>query len=153
MSCDKSFDMQSVEPGLRIACLKQLTCCLISNVCKMDSHPSCRRPHKLPAHTFKEHSKLASAPSSFTLTFRRCEPLIMRTLFSGVNTHFQLYRVFSLFGLIVSRLADSDQPSRPLYPPSEVRQHPVARILSVDPIPIRRVALAGCALSTDSGVL
>src|SRR5207342_1393954 len=33
----------------------ELTCCSVTNVCKMDNFPPARRPHKSPAHTVKDH--------------------------------------------------------------------------------------------------
>jgi len=40
---------------LAIACLPfELTCCSVTNVCKMDNFPPARRPHKSPAHTVKD---------------------------------------------------------------------------------------------------
>src|SRR5690606_32597754 len=43
----------------------------------MDSHPSCRRPHKLPAHTFKEPRSRPQRLPPLPRRFRRGEPLIL----------------------------------------------------------------------------
>ena len=53
----------------------------------MDSHPTCRHPHKKPAHTFKELRMLASAPNPFRSDFRRSEPPIIAG-FSASSTPF-----------------------------------------------------------------
>ena len=39
-----------------LACISafELTCCSVTNVCKMDGDPPARRPHKSPAHTVKD---------------------------------------------------------------------------------------------------
>src|SRR3546814_4907409 len=61
---DWSSDVCSSDlPKLLIACSKQLTCCLGSNVYKIMGFPTLRRrPHKLPAHTVKDHSSTRKLP-------------------------------------------------------------------------------------------
>ncbi|WP_234422394.1 hypothetical protein, partial [Xanthomonas fragariae] len=59
------------------------------NVCKMDNHPSCRRPHKLPAHTVKEQWEAASAPFPPTSSFPSKLAAHYSGLFLAVNTFIQ----------------------------------------------------------------
>src|SRR3546814_5712457 len=61
---DWSSDVCSSDlPKPLIACSKQLTCCLGSNVYKIMGFPTLRRrPHKLPAHTVKDHSSTRKLP-------------------------------------------------------------------------------------------
>lgn len=56
--------------------------------------PSCRRPHKSPAHTVKELRTRPQRLDSRPRRFRRGEPHIMATLFSFVNTQFSGFRRF-----------------------------------------------------------
>lgn len=51
--------------------------------------PSCRRPHKSPAHTFKEPRSRPQRLPSCSRRFRRGEPHIMATRFRTVNTSFE----------------------------------------------------------------
>ncbi|MEA9830128.1 hypothetical protein VDG09_21245, partial [Xanthomonas campestris pv. raphani] len=54
----------------------------------MDNHPSCRRPHKLPAHTVKEHWEVASAPFPSASSFPSKRAAHYSGLFLAVNTLF-----------------------------------------------------------------
>ncbi|MDN8648452.1 hypothetical protein Q0S62_08480, partial [Stenotrophomonas indicatrix] len=60
-----------------------------SNVCKMDNHPSCRRLHKIPAHTFKDLGKWPQRRSRVLRSFLRSEAAHYSRLFRFVNTLFQ----------------------------------------------------------------
>ena len=71
----------------RIACFKTIDSLLDQNVCKMDSHPSCRRPHKIPAHTFKELRNRPQRLLPSARRFRRSEPPIIAG-FSASSTPF-----------------------------------------------------------------
>ena len=55
----------------------------------MDSHPTCRHPHKKPAHTVKELGELASAPIPCRVDFRRCEPPIIADFLLSSTPHFE----------------------------------------------------------------
>jgi hypothetical protein len=55
----------------------------------MDSHPTCRHPHKKPAHTVKELGELASAPIPCRVNFRRCEPPIIADFLLSSTPHFE----------------------------------------------------------------
>ena len=65
--------------------LFELICCSVTNVCKMDSHPPARRPHKSPAHTVKDRGTGLSA--AFRTPSPKCprEPHIIQS-FSGTST-------------------------------------------------------------------
>ena len=53
----------------------------------MDNHPSCRRLHKIPAHTFKDPGKWPQRHSRVLRSFLRSEPPIMPD-FSSPSTPF-----------------------------------------------------------------
>src|SRR3546814_16932168 len=86
---DWSSDVCSSDlPKPLIACSKQLTCCLGSNVYKIMGFPTLRRrPHKLPAHTVKDHSstrKLSPPISAHSISPPRAAQLT--PLSSSFNT-------------------------------------------------------------------
>src|SRR2546427_7898523 len=53
----------------------------------MDNHPSCRRLHKIPAHTFKDQGKWPQRRSRVLRSFLRSEPPIIAG-FSASSTPF-----------------------------------------------------------------
>ena len=53
----------------------------------MDNHPSCRRLHKIPAHTFKDPGKWPQRHSRVLRSFLRSEPPIIAD-FSASSTPF-----------------------------------------------------------------
>ncbi len=53
----------------------------------MDNHPSCRRLHKIPAHTFKDPGKWPQRRSRMLRSFLRSEPPIIAD-FSASSTPF-----------------------------------------------------------------
>ena len=55
----------------------------------MDNHPSCRRLHKIPAHTFKDPGKWPQRRSRVLRSFLRSEAAHYSRLFCSVNTFFQ----------------------------------------------------------------
>lgn len=55
----------------------------------MDNHPSCRRLHKIPAHTFKDPGKWPQRRSRVLRSFLRSEAAHYSRLFRFVNTFFQ----------------------------------------------------------------
>ena len=77
-TCPKANALSCRSPTWqRIACFKTIDSLLDQNVCKMDSHPSCRRPHKIPAHTFKELRNRPQRLLPSARRFRRSEPPII----------------------------------------------------------------------------
>src|SRR3546814_4121446 len=86
---DWSSDVCSSDlPKPLIACSKQLTCCLGSNVYKIMGFPTLRRrPHKLPAHTVKDHSstrKISTQLAAQSISHQRAAH--PTPLSSSVNT-------------------------------------------------------------------
>jgi len=75
-----------IDSGNVSLALKQLIVAW-SNVCKMDNHPSCRRLHKIPAHTFKDRGKWPQRRSRVLRSFLRSEPPIIAG-FSASSTPF-----------------------------------------------------------------
>jgi hypothetical protein len=72
-----------VVPELEsLACISafELTCCSVTNVCKMDNHPHARRPHKSPAHTVKDQGDRPQRLSRNPVRFRWGEPPIVARL-------------------------------------------------------------------------
>lgn len=55
----------------------------------MDNHPSCRRLHKIPAHTFKDQGKWPQRRSRVLRSFLRSEAAHYSRLFRFVNTFFK----------------------------------------------------------------
>ena len=87
-TCPKANALSCRSPTWqRIACFKTIDSLLDQNVCKMDSHPSCRRPHKIPAHTFKELRNRPQRLLPSAQRFRRSEPPIIAG-FSASSTPF-----------------------------------------------------------------
>ena len=120
----KTFSCRARSQALRIACISTIDKMLMNRTsARWTASPSCRRPHKSPAHTFKELEVGLSA-------FLR-DPVV------SVEVSRLLWRTFSFRQHLFSKLLAIRFPSSGALP---VRQGPVRR---------GRESMAGfCSLST-----
>ena len=85
----KNLKLQMLDRWQRFACFKTIDMLLDQTSARWTNHPSCRRLHKIPAHTVKELGSRPQRLSPYAPTFPSLRAAHYSRLFRFVNTLFR----------------------------------------------------------------
>ena len=89
----KNLKLQMLDRWQRFACFKTIDMLLDQTSARWTNHPSCRRLHKIPAHTVKELGSRPQRLSPCAPTFPSLRAAHYSWLFRFVNTFFEVFCV------------------------------------------------------------